>query len=73
MSLIEAVTNVVVGYALAVATQTVVFPSFGLQASLDENLALGGVFTGYRSCAVTRCADCSKPRKHDSARQLCET
>lgn len=46
MSLVEAMTNVAVGYALAVATQIVVFPWFGLQANLGENLALGGVFTG---------------------------
>ena len=46
ISLVEAVTNVAVGYALAIATQIVVFPWFGLQASLGENLALGGVFTG---------------------------
>jgi len=46
MSLVEAMTNVAVGYALAVATQIVVFPWFGLQASFGENLALGGVFTG---------------------------
>jgi hypothetical protein len=45
MSLIEATTNVAVGYALAVATQIVVFPWFGLHPSLGENLALGGVFT----------------------------
>ena len=45
MSLIEAVTNVVVGYVLAVATQIVVFPWFGLQPSLGENLALGLAFT----------------------------
>jgi hypothetical protein len=45
MSLIEAVTNVVVGYVLAVATQIVVFPWFGLQASLGENLAIGLAFT----------------------------
>ena len=44
-SLIEAITNVVVGYALAVITQIVVFPWFGLNASLGENLALGLVFT----------------------------
>ena len=57
MSLVEAITNVVVGYALAVATQIVVFPWFGLQASLGENLALGGVFTGIsllRSYALRR-------------------
>ena len=45
MSLIEAITNVAVGYALAVATQIVVFPWFGLYPSLGENLALGGIFT----------------------------
>ncbi|SUZ33249.1 hypothetical protein ROE7235_03018 [Roseibaca ekhonensis] len=45
LSLIEAATNVAVGYVLAVVAQIVVFPWFGLQASLGENLALGGVFT----------------------------
>ena len=45
MSMVEAVTNVVLGYALAVVTQTVVFPWFGLHPSLGENLALGGIFT----------------------------
>jgi hypothetical protein len=41
LSLIEAVTNVTVGYGLAVATQIVIFPWFGLVASLGENLAIG--------------------------------
>jgi hypothetical protein len=45
LSLIEAVTNVVVGYALAVLTQILVFPWFDLNPSLSENLALGLVFT----------------------------
>ena len=45
MSLIETTTNVVVGYVLAVATQIVVFPWFGLQPSLGENFALGLAFT----------------------------
>jgi hypothetical protein len=45
MSLVEAVTNVVVGYVLAVATQIVVFPWFGLVVSLGENLAIGLAFT----------------------------
>ena len=44
-SLMEAFTNVVVGYALAVVTQIIVFPWFGLQPSLGDNLALGLVFT----------------------------
>lgn len=46
MSLIEAVTNVVLGYALAVATQMVVFPWFDLHPSLGDNLALSAVFIG---------------------------
>lgn len=33
MSLIEAITNVAVGYALAVVTQVLVFPWFGLRTS----------------------------------------
>jgi len=45
MSMVEAITNVAVGYALAVATQIVVFPWFGLHPSLGENLALGAIFT----------------------------
>ena len=45
MSLLEAVTNIVGGYGLAVLTQIIVFPYFGLHASLGENLALGGIFT----------------------------
>lgn len=45
MSLVEAITNVVVGYVLAIVTQIVVFPWFGLHPSIGENLALGGVFT----------------------------
>ena len=57
MSLIEAVTNVAVGYVLAVATQIIVFPWFGLRPSIGESLALGGVFVGIsllRSYALRR-------------------
>lgn len=57
LSLIEAVTNVVVGYALAVITQIVAFPWFGLQVSLGDNLAIGAVFVGVsliRSYALRR-------------------
>ena len=45
MSLVEAVANVVVGYAVAVLTQIIVFPLFGLQVSLVDNLAIGVAFT----------------------------
>ena len=43
-SLIEAITNVMVGYALAVLTQIVVFPWFGLQVPFRDNLAIGALF-----------------------------
>jgi hypothetical protein len=45
MSLVEAIANVAVGYGVAVATQLLVFPLFGLIVSFGENLAIGGVFT----------------------------
>ena len=46
MSLVEAIANVVVGYVIAVLTQMLVFPIFGLQVSLADNLAIGLAFTG---------------------------
>ncbi len=45
MSLVEAVTNVVVGYGVAVMAQMLVFPLFGLHASLTDNLLIGAIFT----------------------------
>ena len=44
MSMIEAITNVLVGYALAIVTQIVVFPWFGIEAALHEHLAIGTAF-----------------------------
>lgn len=46
MSLVESITNVAVGYVLALVTQVVVFPLFGITASLPEHLAIGAAFTG---------------------------
>ncbi|NDP39275.1 MAG: hypothetical protein GZ093_11075 [Rhodoferax sp.] len=46
MSLVESIANVVVGYGVAVVTQMLVFPLFGLHASLNQNLLIGLVFTG---------------------------
>lgn len=45
MSLAEALTNVAVGYGIAVTTQVAVFPVFGLYASLADNLLMGAIFT----------------------------
>lgn len=44
-SAIEAVANVAIGYGVAVLTQIVVFPWFGLHTELGANLAIGGIFT----------------------------
>ena len=45
MSLVESVVNIVVGYAVAVLTQLLVFPLFGLAASIGDNLVIGLIFT----------------------------
>jgi hypothetical protein len=45
MSLVESVANVVVGYGVAVVTQILIFPIFGLHTTLAQNLKMGAVFT----------------------------
>jgi hypothetical protein len=45
MSLVESIANVAVGYGVAVATQVLVFPLFGLEVSLAANLQIGLIFT----------------------------
>jgi hypothetical protein len=45
MSLVESLTNVAIGYGIAVVTQIVVFPLFGLSTTLAENMAMGAIFT----------------------------
>ena len=46
MSMVEAVANVIVGYGVAVVTQILIFPVFGLHTTLAQNLKMGAVFTG---------------------------
>ncbi|WP_084861254.1 DUF7220 family protein [Salibaculum halophilum] len=46
MSMVEAAANVVVGYVLAMATQIVVFPWFGIETGLVEHMTIGLAFTG---------------------------
>lgn len=56
-SLAEAITNVVIGYWIAVAVQMAVFPLLGLRVSFSENLFIGAVFTAVsiaRSYALRR-------------------
>jgi hypothetical protein len=45
MSLAESIANVIVGYGVAVVTQILIFPVFGLQITLAQNLKMGAVFT----------------------------
>lgn len=57
MSMIEAVTNVLVGYGVAVLAQLAIFPLFGIAVSIGDNLAIGAAFTVVslaRSYAVRR-------------------
>lgn len=44
-SFIESLTNVAVGYGIAVLTQAVVFPLFGIRVSVPDHLAIGALFT----------------------------
>jgi len=44
-SFIEAVTNVLVGYLVAVISNLIVLPLFGYQVSLFDGFAIGVVFT----------------------------
>jgi len=45
MSLVESIANVVVGFAVAVLAQMIVFPVLGIEASFTQNLGLGIAFT----------------------------
>ena len=45
MSAVEAVVSTAIGYIVAVATQMVVFPIFGLRVGVIENLGIGLAFT----------------------------
>ena len=44
-SLVEAGTNVVAGYLLALVTQALVFPLFGIVTTLVQDSLIAGVFT----------------------------
>jgi hypothetical protein len=46
MSFVEALANVAVGYSVAVVTQILIFPVFGLHTTLAQNLQMGAAFTG---------------------------
>ena len=57
MSAAESVANVAIGYGVAVASQIVIFPLFGVHLPLSDNLLIGAWFTAIslvRSYAVRR-------------------
>ena len=57
MSLVESLANVLVGYGVAVATQMMVFPLFGLAVTVSNNLLIGLIFSAVsivRSYALRR-------------------
>ena len=45
MSLVESIANVMIGYGVAVVTQILIFPIFGLHTTLAQNLKMGAIFT----------------------------
>lgn len=70
MSLVESLTNVAVGYGIAVVTQILVFPLFGLSITLAENMAMGAIFTVVsiaRSYCLRRLFEAIRMRRADEA------
>lgn len=56
-SLIESITNVAIGYAVALASQLAIFPVFGIHITITDNLLIGAWFTAIsiaRSYVVRR-------------------
>ncbi|SDB20221.1 DUF7220 family protein [Bauldia litoralis] len=45
MSLVEALANVLAGYGIAVLTQLLIFPLFGLVVAFGDSLLIGAAFT----------------------------
>ena len=43
-SLLESATNIAIGYGVAVAAQVVIFPLFGINVPMGDNLLIGGLF-----------------------------
>ena len=78
MSLVESIANVVVGYVVAVGAQLMVFPLFGMHATLRDNLMIGLIFTGVslvRSFLLRRVFETLRFRqaKNSSSMAACTT
>ncbi len=44
-SIIESVVNVLIGYFVALASQLIIFPMFGIYATIKDNMFIGLWFT----------------------------
>jgi len=44
-SLKESITNVIIGYMVALVSQILIFPIVGVDASIDQKLVIGVYFT----------------------------
>ena len=69
MLLLESIANIVVGYGVAVVTQMLVFPLFGMQAGLTDNLEIGVIFSGVslvRSFVLRRAFEAMRVSMHAS-------
>lgn len=56
-SLLESLANIAIGYGIALLSQLVIFPWYGIHIPLSENLAIGAWFTVIslaRSYAIRR-------------------
>ncbi len=49
-SLIESLSNIALGYGVAIGAQLAIFPLFNIHIPLRDNLAIGAFFTGVSLC-----------------------
>lgn len=69
MSLVEASTNVVFGFLLALMTQGIVYPAFGIRTTIETDTALAVIFTAVslaRSYLIRRAFESCRHRTADS-------
>ena len=63
MSLVESIANVVVGYSVAVVTQILIFPVFGLHTTLVQNApSRRTAVECRRTCELRQPATCTPAR-----------
>jgi hypothetical protein len=71
MSFVEAITNVGVGFLLAILTQWAVFPLMGLQVSVSDSIVIGAVFTAVsivRTFTLRRLFEAIRASKYHKAK-----